>query len=242
MMFIVALAGAFGSQVSAQSDPTPLPDSGVVRAEDLYVRSGPGEQYRPVGRLSAGDTVRAIRRSVDGAWVLIPYGSGVGWVRRDLLVWNVDINALPPLDANVTPSPNPAFYITPTAAAASATPAGSYITVDGIGVYLRAGPGRDYQRLGFVNNGTVVEPVGRNQTRTWIMIRTESGFAWIGTRFIVLAVDPETLPILSETALTPSATADHIHAYRNDNAITHPNAYRDANRQCDVDNDDYRDD
>lgn len=190
----------------AAQEATPTPRGSYVIEPDIYVRSGPGESFIPVGRLIEGARVVPVNRSESGIWVLIRYSRGFGWIRRDLAFWDVRIDALPTLDeSNLTPtpiSPNPTetpFIPTP-------TPLGNWIDAEGRGAFVRSGPNQRYAILGQLTPGASVEPVGRNVDASWILIRYGDGFAWIAERLVNWTEDVRALPVLQIYALTPSAT------------------------------------
>src|SRR5262249_15512589 len=154
--------------IAAQTTPTPVPTStptltftptvSVVIGLDVYVRGGPGRQYVPVGHLVLGDKVTPLSRNATADWVLITYKSGFGWIRRDLVSWAENIDALPTMsDANLTPSPGiPVATSRPLVLPPTTTPTGSWVQLSDAGSgYVRAGPGRTYLRLGQLLTGDV---------------------------------------------------------------------------------------
>lgn len=197
---------------SAQNAPegTATPAASSVIQQDIFVRGGPGRDYLPVGKLLAGDRVRPLSRSAQSDWVLIVYGKGYGWIRRDLAFWVEDIDALPVIDtANLTPSP--VIPTTPASTpilAATETPSGNWVQLndEAQSGYVRAGPGRTYLRLGQLYTGDAVEPVSQNADGTWIMIRFGEGFGWIARNLVRWVDDITQLPVISSDNLTPTAT------------------------------------
>ena len=194
--------------VWAQDTVTPVPQPGTsyVIFDDIFVRGGPGEGYQPVGGLQAGVLLRPVSRNADGMWILIAYNRGFGWIRRDLAVWGVEIDTLPIIEeADLTPTAPPgeatATFFLPTA-----TPAGNWVNTGGLGAYLRTGPGLRYAIYGEIDDGTRVEPVGRSDDASWILLRRTGGFAWINRALVSWTVDLDPLPVLQIDALTPSAT------------------------------------
>ncbi|MGQ9887559.1 MAG: hypothetical protein ACUVSX_03625, partial [Aggregatilineales bacterium] len=186
---------------------TPTPFLSQVLAADIYVRSGPGLGYVPVGGLRDGAFVVPASRSADGEWVMIRYSHGFGWVRRDLVYWVEDLDALPILlEDALTPTVQPGSE-SPTPFFPTPTPVGNWVSVGPEGALLRAGPGRGYLRLGTLTSGILIEePLGRNQDATWVMFRYGDGFAWIARNLVVWSSDVDGLPVLSENRLTPTAT------------------------------------
>jgi uncharacterized protein YraI len=220
-LIIIVISGMVAALVSAQPTPEPTPTfsfriSSVIKI-DIFVRAGPGQQYLPVGALYAGDTVVPVSRNDSADWVMIKYHRGFGWIRRDLAYWVEDIDALPVIsEAHLTPSPGalatkpptPPIIFLPTE-----TPTGNWVLLqdDVQSGLVRAGPGQTYLRLGQLYNGDVVEPVGRNDDATWIMVRFEDGFGWVRSDLVKWVSDLDSLPVLSPDNLTPTATFTPSH-------------------------------
>ncbi len=210
-LFIFALvlcvqAGLLAVARAQDVAPTPTPAGSRVLSASIYVRSGPGENYLPVGHAVAGDLVLPQNRNADGTWVLISYNRAYGWVRRDLVHWVENIDALPILEVGaLTPTPIPGIgdvtRVNPTY-----TPTGSYVDVVPGGVIVRAGPAFQYANLGTLRPGTVVEPLGRNADTSWILIRYNEGFAWVLAQLVRWQADLTTLPLVDVDNLTPTAT------------------------------------
>jgi hypothetical protein len=193
--------------VGAQTVPeiTPIPTRSILLVADAFVRSGPDESFIAVGQLVPGAPLIPLNVSEDGDWVLIRYNRGFGWIRRDLALWSVSVDDLPPLAANLTPTfvPGPP---TATAFFPTNTPSGDFVQVDATSAYLRGGPAVTYLRLGQLFPGATLEPVGRNEETSWILIRYQEGFAWLRADLGFWVSDLEELPVLRENRLTPSAT------------------------------------
>lgn len=211
ILLLVLLAGAaLVIPTSAQTTPlvtrTPTPPFSVVLPDDIYVRSGPGSGFPTVGSLRAGHVMRPLNLSEDGQWVLIAYGRGVGWVRRDLGFWVEAIDELPVLAVEaltLTPvdsAPEATLFIPTT------TPEGNWVRLQDQAAYLRAGPGLRYPIVDSMPSGTVLETVGRDAAGDWIMVRQPDGFAWVFRPLVSWADDLTTLPILIPPFLTPSPT------------------------------------
>lgn len=204
---VVLAAVAMLLPLSAQTPPpiTPLPQSSILLVQDAFVRGGPGEFYIPVGQVVPGAVLIPVNRNEDATWVLLRYNRGFGWIRRDLVLWAVDVDELPVIGPNVTPTiePGPA---TATLFFPTNTPEGDYVRVSAVSAYLRAGPGITYLRLGQLYPGEPLEPVGRNENSTWVMIRDSEGFAWIRADLAYWTSDLEALPVLNENRLTPTLT------------------------------------
>ncbi|NDJ75195.1 MAG: hypothetical protein GYB65_02960, partial [Chloroflexi bacterium] len=79
--------------------PTYTPNANLVNAglDGALVRARPGDGF--LGELFTGDVVQAyaIVRNETAEWILIDFGDGYGWIRRDLVRWmdESEIDALP---------------------------------------------------------------------------------------------------------------------------------------------------
>ncbi len=210
-LLMISLLASAGQQpiVHAQDEAatlTPTPIRNTLLVADAFVRSGPGNSYLEVGRVTPDSVLLPLNQSEDGLWVLIRYNRGFGWLRRDLAYWVINIDALPILStAQLTPTV-PTGAPTATAFFPTSTPTGDYINVTANSAYVRAGPGRTYLRLGQLYSGDPIEPVSRNADTTWVMIRFNDGFGWINRGLGVWTTDLETLPVIVPLRLTPSVT------------------------------------
>lgn len=98
--------------------PTITPNANWISAAvaGVFVRSGPGQGYLPLGELFTGDVVDPVAHDEALDWVLIRFGEGYGWIRYDMAVWHDSIEALPVIDVpNLTPSFTPLPTATSTA-------------------------------------------------------------------------------------------------------------------------------
>ncbi|RMG82316.1 MAG: hypothetical protein D6712_14905 [Chloroflexi bacterium] len=199
IIFLFIATGVFAQE------PSPTPNANYVGTIDIFVRSGPGLEYEAIGSLLAGTRIVALNRDPSAQWVLIPYsGNRLGWVRRDLVQWVINVDALPVLEPNITPTPDPLRQTGPVVLPTS-TPEGNYIRAE-TSAFVRGGPGITYLRIGYLLPGEPVEPVGRNEQTGWIMIRYQEGFGWIRRDLAHWVVDLESLPIVDPDNLTPTAT------------------------------------
>lgn len=199
--------------MNAQSDdPDDLPDVGnIVLPESIYVRVGPSREYETIGEFRTGQFVQPVEINEDGTWVFVEFNEFYGWIGRDLVRWTEDIDSLPirnefeplptldPVVLSVTP-----FIPTPTQVV-------SFVLTEGEDVFVRSGPGRVYDIVGQLSAGEFIEnPVGRNETTTWILFQFEGEagkqFGWIFAPLVNWLVDLEMLPVLAEDNLTPTTT------------------------------------
>ncbi len=159
-----------------------LPTEIVTLAGNVVnVRSGPGQQYRVLGRLAGGDTAPVLGKSLDGQWWHIRFRGKLGWVHGDYVapVGPVEATgAAPPAGFASVNLLEPAIVIR----------AGNTVNV-------RSGPGVEYGLLGRLVGGQRAQITGRNADQTWWQIRYGSGAAWISARFTRAEGDLSAVPI-----------------------------------------------
>lgn len=102
----------------------------ITARVNVYVRTGPGLSFTPLGILTPGSVVEPLNIDETGTWVLIRYTynhreedsteirviDGFGWVTRNVVLWVIDINELPILyDNALTPTATFTPSFTPSA-------------------------------------------------------------------------------------------------------------------------------
>ena len=190
--------------VLAQGEATPDVEPSVgesrVVATSAFLRAGPASTYDSVGSLTQGDVVVGVRRSVNGLWIEIPYARNTGWIFRDLVDWQQDVDALPILPEGFTPTPlpPPGVVIPPTETLTIS------VVIADTNVNVRSGPETSYLRLGSLRPGQQVTPLARNERANWVMVEFNDGFGWVATELVAWSVDLETLPVITVDSLTPS--------------------------------------
>ena len=95
--------------------PTPVPPpGGVVNADALNVRTGPGTVYGIVGVLKAGDEVEISARTAAGDWLAVVTAEGrQGWVYATYVDLSGPLDSIP-VAAEIPPTPRPAATATAT--------------------------------------------------------------------------------------------------------------------------------
>jgi hypothetical protein len=86
------------------------------------------------------------------------------------------------------------------------------------GVNLRQGPGISYPRSGGVPADTEVTVVGRNEDSSWLVVRTDSGNAWMtgGPQFVeVAAAAVQKLPVVKAPSLFYDVSNVQVHEVMN---------------------------
>ncbi|MEZ6065600.1 MAG: SH3 domain-containing protein [Planctomycetaceae bacterium] len=87
---LLVLVVAVSSAATASAEVREFPYQATVRADDVEVRSGPGQRYYVTSRLKQGETV-TVRRHDPGGWYMIdpPQGS-FSWIEASLVRDNGD--------------------------------------------------------------------------------------------------------------------------------------------------------
>lgn len=100
---------------------------GVVDADNLNVRCGPGGNYRDIGKLSKGAKVEVV--GTKGEWTQIkPTPQCSGWIAGELV--DIEPATAPALTPPATPSANMPEIVTPPVASAPPAPSVSVVNID----------------------------------------------------------------------------------------------------------------
>jgi hypothetical protein len=94
---------------------------GLVIADRLVVRSGPGVEYRRIGDLPYGAEVYPVGRYIGSLWILIDYNGQDGWISRGWVRWHPDLNTDELPLATLAPAATTELTATPSPTAPSAT-------------------------------------------------------------------------------------------------------------------------
>src|ERR1041385_5188526 len=157
-------------RITTPPPPPPIPggDRYRVTAGTLYVREGPGTNYKSVGYVVRNDIVEAIEFNADRSWIhLRRLSDGLtGWASSSYFV-----------KVDTTPPPPP--------------PTGDKYRVTASKLYVREGPGTEFAATGFVQFNEVVISLGVNADGTWRQIRRSDGLTgWASARYLVLVQPP----------------------------------------------------
>ncbi len=190
--------------------PTIAPISASLTAQ-VNVRVSPDKNATSLGLLDYGSLVQVIGKDASGDWwqIIYPQNSATtGWVAVAYVpVPEADVARLPvvmPSSNQSAQSPAASALETPTIAARTATVKAQ--------IFVRAGPAQAFDSLGTVNAGTIVTPIGRNETNVWVQIQFEGGVdgkGWVAAAYLENA-DLQGLPYFDNQgklvyAATPAA-------------------------------------
>ena len=166
--------------------PPAAGDPQATALTEVYVRTGPGEQYPAYGIALTGSTALVIGKSQDGAWWTIrlnpaTVGAGYGWVSA-AYVQASNVDSVPVVAA--PPPPEPVTIPPPASGSPSAT-AIDYVN-------LRSGPGTNYLIYGVAAPGATGEVIGVSQDGGWWQVKVPpekipAGNAWVSAGYVTTA-------------------------------------------------------
>ncbi|MDZ4764599.1 MAG: serine hydrolase [Chloroflexota bacterium] len=192
------------------------------------VRAAPDVTSALVGEITAGTRYPILARSQFLPWLLIgdTVMQPIGWVFRDLVDVQGDLNAVPFSEAPVnvlvpTPSPAPAANTTPIAITPNAPVSAGISSVVGLvngEINIRYEPRVDAQRVGVGRAGDRLPIVRWHTGLPWVEVAyppSPTGTAWVLLELLQVEGDIFTLPSTSQTTfalptLTPTPSALEI--------------------------------
>lgn len=201
--------------------PTVAQSNGVTAEAiiEANLRAFPGTDAEQVGRIEAGTRYPVLGISEFFPWLLLgdpATTQPMGWVFRDLVTVNGDLNSVPFSDLEVVPGAAPTLPAatadliaeasgTPGAPTQAFTPTPT-LNASVIGTVLgeiniRYGPGTEYPRLGVGKAGDQFEVVRWHTQQPWVEIRyTESptGTGWVAIDLLEYQGNVESLPATSQ--------------------------------------------
>lgn len=170
-------SSAYLVKVTAPPPPPPPPTGERYRvtAGSLYVREGPGTNFKALGSLVRNDIVEALEFSADRTW------TRVRRLTDNLTGWSSS-QYLEKIDTTPPPPPPP-------------PPTGDKYRVTANRLHVRAGPGTEFASLGYIELNEVVTAIGANADETWRQIRRSDGLTgWSYARYLVPVGTPPPPP------------------------------------------------
>jgi uncharacterized protein YraI len=182
--------------------PPQAGDPQVTALANVYVRTGPGQNYPAYGIAPAGTMARVIGKSEDGLyWVVrldpTVVGAGYGWAEAAYTqASNTDA-----VTVIATPEAPPTVVVAPPPAGSPTATAIDYVN-------LRSGPGTNYLIYGVVAPGATGEVTGKSSDGLWwqVKVPTEyiaSGAAWVAAEWVTTA-NTENVPVVEAPAPPPT--------------------------------------
>jgi uncharacterized protein YgiM (DUF1202 family) len=158
---------------------------GTVTCDSTALRYGAGEKYVTINTVGRGTELKLIGRNSDNSWLRVSIASNrrAAWIVASCIETNYDINLL---EMPIKVGANSGF-------------------VDTKALNLRKGPGANFDVIITLNIRTVFDVTGRNADDSWVKVTLPGNVVgWLSTRYVVLNVDINTLPVVSETGIDDS--------------------------------------
>ncbi len=166
--------------------PPAAGDPQAVALTEVYVRSGPSEQYPAYGIAKTGAVAYVLGKSQDGAWWTVrlnpaTVGAGYGWV-SGAYVQATNVDAVPVVAAPEPPAP---VTLPPATSGGATATAIDYVN-------LRSGPGTNYYVYGVAAPGATGEVIGVSQDGAWWQVKVapekiSAGNAWVSASYVTTA-------------------------------------------------------
>jgi len=177
-------------------------DPQATALTEVYVRTGPGDNYPAYGIAPTGTVARVVGKSEDGQWWVVRIdpkvvGAGYGWVAAAYTqaanTESVTVIATPELPPAVVTEPLPAGVPSATAI--------DYVN-------LRTGPGTNYLILGVAAPGATAEVSGKSADGLWWQVKvpvayTSAGVAWVSADWVTTA-NTDSVPVAEAPAAPPT--------------------------------------
>ncbi len=160
---------------AATPAPTAIPNTAVVTAGSLNVRSGPGVGYTRVTVLGNGEFVYLAGRNLDSTWVLVGNASGQqGWVNSKYLFSSTNITTLPVASQTGT----------------------AHVLAGNLNLRSGAGPGFSVVTVAPYGSSLVMQ--GRSSDNSWFYLRAGNGKeGWSNGSYLTTSMDVNQLPVLA---------------------------------------------
>ena len=164
---------------------TPTFVTGVITADTLKVRQGPDKLFKEIKKLSRNTTLTLVGRNADSSWlqIQIPETTGLGWVSKDFVNVQGDVNSLPVVEISEPTAVTPSLVT-------------GIITASTLKV--RQGPDTIFKTITSLPRNTTLIMVGRNADGSWLQIQIPetTGLGWVSKDFVNVQGDVNSLPVV----------------------------------------------
>ncbi|MBI3169538.1 MAG: SH3 domain-containing protein [Chloroflexi bacterium] len=207
--FVTATLPATSAPITTQTSPSPTtaptiaPLAGTTTSE-VNVRVDTSTASESLGTIPAFSTVQIVGKDISGIWFRILYNNDAGWVRADYVQVS-DVTAEIPVWGAETGSGS----------------AGRGVILRG--VYVRSGPGKDFDSLGLLNQNDVVSILGKDSSGAWMKIAypaSADGTGWVAAEYLQID-NAGNIPTLDEaTEVTATNTPESSSSVPAQTALT----------------------
>jgi uncharacterized protein YraI len=183
--------------------PPAAGDPQATALAEIFVRTGPGNNFPAYGFAPLGANARVLGKSEDGLWLVVRIdprvvGAGHGWVTAAYTRAS-NIEDVPVVAA---PEQTPPIVVEPPPSGAAVATAIDFVN-------LRSGPGINYLILGTVSPGATGEIIGRSEDGNWWQVkvpvnRISSGVAWVSANWVITA-NAANVPVVAAPPLPPTS-------------------------------------
>jgi len=192
--------------------------SGVVIADGVVARQGPGDNYARAAEIGKGELLGIFGVNTGRDWVYIVTISGaLGWVPVDRLRVIGSLDGAPVLPANpiMRPPVKPQATAAPQPAASSLSvaqlPEVAQAAVKSEQLNMRQGPGPDYRVLKVLQRGDTVSVRALNKAQDWALVVTSDGKpGWVYLEYLEVAGSLERAPVVRSAAPSDDLPADEV--------------------------------
>lgn len=155
---------------------------GMITADVLNVRSGPGPGHTVIDTLYYGEVVVLLARDSRASWLQVGLPDGErGWVTSYYVSTSINLSNLP---------------------VASSAAAWGYIN-NASYVNLREGPSTSFAAIGVLPQGTYISLLGRTADLAWVEVAANGLIGWVNYNLITTDFSIGALPITGSN-LTPT--------------------------------------
>jgi uncharacterized protein YraI len=180
---------------TAAVDPTTLSGpTAIINTGALNIRTGPGVEYKYVGRTVGGAQFEILARNAAYTWLYIQTPLGTGWVSRRYVIIRGDATNLAIADEN-TP------FLFPDAEtgeleAVAPQEIGPIAFVATGALNIRSGPNINFESIGVVYSATRMSIIGQSPDRGWWKVKSTFGDGWVNKKHILVEGDASNVPVV----------------------------------------------
>jgi uncharacterized protein YraI len=203
---------AVTATTAATVSATPVPASVAIPAGGVNVRSGPGLDFKRLGRLEAGAQAVVTGKDDSSQWWQIEYPAGengLGWVAVSVVDFKGDATTVKVMPGPDQPTPTPTVTPSPTLAP---TPTPTEVIIAGTievtePINVRGEPSTDGDLLGGLYQGDQADVLAISQDGEWWLIDFPDGpegQGWVNAEFVSFVGDKQAVPIFGLGTATPT--------------------------------------